>query len=204
MKVSYFAILFFLCFKAMAIEIYPSSQGAIGDGIADDTIAIQKTLTLCSQQNAICRLPKGKFFRITQPLFMWGASQLIGTNSGFIFDVATEPYLLNFGISSKKTTSANNLQAPFTGVINSVHFRVASGAGGRVLYFWRTRGAKILNNRFEVGSLNYSATSSGNNDNWVGAANCIRENIEIINIIKKYQKYNFECTRKKPKLNFQA
>lgn len=159
-------------------DIHPEDYGAIGDGISDDSRALQRALKLCSNRGAVCRLSPNKSYRVTRPIFIWGQADLIGEagSSTLIFDVDEAPYLFNVGISGK-----NNLKPPFSGLIQGVTFRIVSGKRGRLIYFWRTDGARVLGNTFDLGSFEYSATSSGNNNNWVrnGFKGCVRKNIEI-------------------------
>ncbi|MCP3669433.1 MAG: hypothetical protein GY814_03150 [Gammaproteobacteria bacterium] len=160
--------------------IEPIIFGAKGDGITDDTRSMQQAFTHCSKRGLVCRIPSGKRYLVTSPLFLWGDAQLQGEDGtgAIVFDVSDHPYLLNIGISGK-----NRLEKPFSGVINKIKFVVTQGKGGRIVYFWRTDGAKVTNNMFDVGDNAYSATSSGNDNNWVknGFKNCIRRNITIAN-----------------------
>jgi hypothetical protein len=73
------------------------------------------------------------------------------------------------------------LEQPFSGAITNVTFEINSGGGGRIIYLWRSDGAHLIGNTFIVGSFAYSATSSGNNNDWVvnGSVNCIRRNVHI-------------------------
>ena len=111
-------------------------------------------------------------------MFLWGNANLQGEGESatLVFNVATAPYLLNIGLSRK-----NKLEEPFRGAVGNIVFRTIGGKGGRIIYFWRTNGAAIINNIFDVGEYAYSATSSGNDNNWVinGFANCVRKNIRI-------------------------
>ena len=158
--------------------INPLNYGAIGDGVTDDTIGLQKAFRTCSVRGWQCRLPKNKSFLVKEPLFLWGKASLIGegTDSEIIFDVNNAPYLLNLGISGR-----NKLEKPFTGAISNVDFKIRGGKGGRIIFLWRTAGAIISNNTFDVGSYAYSATSSGNDNRWVknGFKNLVRKNIII-------------------------
>lgn len=155
----------------------PLDHGAVGDGVVDDTVAVQETLNACSYDGGTCRLPSGYTFRITAPLYLWGASSLSGSAT-LLFDGVLTPYLVNAGIRGPQ-----QLEAPFSGAVRDVTFRVKNGPGGRVLYFWRTDGALIDGNTFDVGSLAYSATSSGNDNNVVANAfvNMVRRRITLTN-----------------------
>jgi Right handed beta helix region len=154
-----------------------AQYGAIGDGKTDDS-DVQKALTHCSVAGVTCEVAAKKAFLITRPLFMWGNAKLEGEDGSgaLVFYVDSAPYLLNVGISGKR-----KLEAPFRGEIANITFRTVGGDGGRIIYFWRTNGAIIRNNTFYVGQYAYSATSSGNDNNWVinGFSNCIRRNIRI-------------------------
>lgn len=152
---------------------------AKGDGMTDDTENLQKALTVCSEKGLTCRFPRGKNFLVTSPIYLWGDASLKaeGGTGAITFNVESSPYLLNVGISGR-----NKLEKPFTGVISGIKFNVKGGSGGRILFFWRTNGAGIYNNIFDVGGYAYSATSSGNDNAWVknGFANTIRKNISIV------------------------
>ena len=152
--------------------------GAKGDGRTDDSMNVQKALSYCSRWGATCKISANTTYLITQPLFLWGNSRLQGADGSgaLVFSAASAPYLLNIGISRK-----NGLEAPFQGEISNVTFKVIGGSGGRIIYFWRTRNAEIDHNTFYVGNYPYSATSSGNDNDWVanGLANCVRESVTI-------------------------
>ena len=168
-------------------DIDPTSFGAKGDGITDDTDALQKALTICSRNGWKCRIPANKKFLARRSLYIWGNARLEGdgVTSSIIFNVPHVGYLLNVGISGP-----NRLEKPFAGKISNLTFRVNGGDGGRIIFFWRTDGAQIINNVFDVGNYPYSATSSGNDNRWVvnGHANCVRKNIIIKgNIVKAKQ-----------------
>ncbi|HEY2463012.1 MAG TPA: glycosyl hydrolase family 28-related protein [Steroidobacteraceae bacterium] len=160
------------------IEVDLGQFGAKGDGQTDDSVNVQRALTYCSMRGATCRIPHNSKYLITQPLFLWGNAKLHGDDGSgeLVFKAASAPYLLNIGISGK-----NGLEAIFRGEISNTTFRVIGGSGGRIIYFWRTRNARIEHNAFYVGSYAYSATSSGNDNSWVvnGSSNCVRENINI-------------------------
>lgn len=162
-----------------AVEIDPMSYGAKGDGIIDDTESLQRAFNICSRKGLTCKIPGGKNFLVTSPLFLWGQANIEGdkTKGLITFNVKSNPYLLNIGISARR-----KLAQPFSGSISGVHFKVVGGNEGRIIFFWRTDGAKILNNIFDVGGYAYSATSSGNDNNWVvnGFQNSIRKNISIM------------------------
>ncbi|MCA9420194.1 MAG: right-handed parallel beta-helix repeat-containing protein [Nitrospira sp.] len=158
--------------------VTPEQFFAVGDGDHDDSDSFQKFLSFCSINNGICHIPSGKSYRISEPLYIWGSSELIGDgdDSKIIFSSTKHPFLINVGISGK-----NKLEMPFKGVISGIHF-VAEGGRGRMIYFWRTLSAIIEENYFDLGDSEYSATSSGNNHEWVSSReNTIRKNITIRN-----------------------
>lgn len=161
-------------------KISPLSFGAKGNGITDDTQAFQRMLDMCSARGITCVVPAGKSFLITGPLYIWGKANLIGSGShgSIVFNNHTSPYLINIGISSPHV-----LEQPFSGEISGVTFKVVGGRGGRILFFWRTQGAVVSSNLFDVGEYEYSATSSGNDNNIVknGFVNCIRKDLTITN-----------------------
>ncbi len=160
-------------------EINITTFGAVGDGVTDDTEAIQAALTKCSRLNQTCKIPKGKKFLVRSPIYIWGEAQLIGEDSSgtLAFDIPGAPYLFHVGISAPQ-----RLEKPFSGKISNIRFVVESKGFGRIIFFWRTENAIISDNIFEVGENAYSATSSGNDNSWVknGFANCIRKNITIV------------------------
>lgn len=166
-------------YAEIGAEVDASLYGAKGDGMTDDTESLQKALTVCSEKGLTCRIPGGKNFLVTSPIYLWGdASLKAESGTGAItFNVESSPYLLNIGISGR-----NKLEKPFTGVISGIKFNVKGGSGGRILFLWRTIGAGIYNNIFDVGGYAYSATSSGNDNAWVknGFENSIRKNISIV------------------------
>ena len=171
--------------------ISPLQFGAIGDGIADDTQSLQKAFQQCSDYGYICNIPPGYNFLIKKALFVWGAAQIQGSGGSIVFDVpeVESPYLINVGINAqaKNNKDFSNIKPVFNGVIAGVNFKIAGGirghlgSTGRIIYLWRTENAKIINNNFNVARFAYSATSSGNNNNWVvnGYTNCVRKNITI-------------------------
>ena len=119
--------------------IDPISFGAIGDGVTDDTQAVQKALTLCSNQGKTCVVPAGKSFIVTAPLYIWGKAKLVGDKlqGSIVFNVGGSPYLMNVGISGPQ-----RLEPPFSGEISGIAFKVVGGNGGRTLFFWRTKGGR--------------------------------------------------------------
>lgn len=128
-------------------------------------------------RNLVCKVPRGKNFLVRAPLYVWGGAQIIGEDGTgtFTFNAPDVPYLVNVGISARQTP-----ETPFSGRIAKIRFVTSGGNGGRIVFFWRTENAVITDNRFEVGDYAYSATSSGNNNNWLsGLNNYIRKNIQI-------------------------
>src|ERR1700743_1893532 len=137
------AMTFARAWSEPSIEIDLGRFGAKGDGQTDDSVNVQKALTYCSTRGATCRISANSKYLITQPLFLWGNAQLHGDDGSgeLVFKAASAPYLLNIGISGK-----NGLQAVFRGEISNTTFRVIGGSGGRIIYFWRTRDARIEHN----------------------------------------------------------
>lgn len=153
-------------------------SGAVGDGIVDDTLSVQRTLTYCSENNLTCYLPPHKRYLVTGPVFLWGGCSILGgTKSGFYLN-ASAPYIFNIGIKARQV-----LGNTWNGKIENVSFRVIGSGGGRILFFWRSDGASIIKNSFYLGESEYGPMSSGNNNNYVvnGNVNCIRKNITISN-----------------------
>ena len=59
-------------------EINILEFGAKGDGITNDTVALQRAFTECSDLGLVCKIPKNKTFLVTEALFLWGKASLIG------------------------------------------------------------------------------------------------------------------------------
>lgn len=154
-------------------------SGAVGDGVTDDTSRVQMALTVCSNQGLTCLIPSNKSFLITKELYLWGAGNLVGTDStsSLHLNTGSVPYILNIGIAG-----AQQLKSPWTGRIQHVTFQAVGPGTGRIIFLWRSDGATIANNVFNVGAYGYGPTSSGNNNHVVrnGNAHCIRKNIKII------------------------
>ena len=66
------SLLLFVSVNAFAIST--TEYGAYGDGIHDDTSALQSALTYCSVNNKVCQIPEGKKHLVTGPLFVWGGA----------------------------------------------------------------------------------------------------------------------------------
>jgi hypothetical protein len=81
---------------APKIYKYIKDFGAVGDGITDDTDAIQKAL---NEQNSIIEFEVGKVYKISKPLKMKYGVEIIGNKSTIIIiDPITEP-LISIGHS---------------------------------------------------------------------------------------------------------
>lgn len=151
------------------------------------TSSLQSALTTCSTNGYNCVIPSGTTCTVSGPIYMWGSASLASSNGGGItFNQTTaNPYLLNLGISGPQ--NPNNLTAnianPFTGKISGVTFTMGGVQGyGRMIFFWRTTGATIDSNIFQIGAYNYSATSSGNDAAVLyNASNYIRDHLVISN-----------------------
>ena len=160
-----------------------ADHGAVGDGVVDDTVAVQSALTECSQNRRTCLLPTGKVYKITSPLFMWGEANLFSwqtTSTAFgelAFSAGAAPYLFHIGISA-----INTPEQPWSGTIKNIRLRVVGGtAWGRILYFWRVNGGVVTGTVGEVGTYPYSLTSSGNDNAYLSGNDAIRKNITISN-----------------------
>lgn len=151
---------------------------AIGDGIADDTDRFQLALTECSVKGLICFIPTQTRLLITHEVYLWGNARLIGSDETSVIAIQTgaTPYVINIGIRGPQ-----QLETVWNGVITNVTFEADDNGTGRMIYFWRTDGAKIVKNRFNLGSSRYGPMSSGNNNAIVvnGNVNCVRRNISI-------------------------
>lgn len=185
LKIYIFLTCVALSSNSFAINYLTTANGAVGDGVADDTDDLQAALTYCSSNNVTCEIPPGKTHYVTGPLFMWGGASLTSSSGGGIKfnDVNGDAFLFNLGISKK----LDNTDPPaFTGTISSTVFTVAGGVPGngygRIIYLWRTQGATITGNIFNYGAYSYGATASGNNMYWL-VGNPIRKHITITNNI---------------------
>jgi hypothetical protein len=179
----------------------PATGGNCLSSNTTDTTNLQKALTYCSNNNLVCEIPAGVTYCVTKPIFMWGGAWLISSNHGGIKfnDTVADPaggHLFNLGISGKNTdgtSNGNHLEAVFSGTISNVDFTVVGSPytqapylTGAVLYFWRTDGAKITNNYFNIGAFHYSGSTSTNNNDWVVGGSVeqgtlIKRNITIKN-----------------------
>lgn len=162
--------------------ITPVRFGGVGDGVANDTTAIRDAFAYCSENNTVLALPYGKSYRITGPLYLWGGGSVFGPGE-LVFDDPSEAYLIAVGLSTKLVSAVK-----WTGEVAFVKFRVTNGidgtggSTGRIFFFFRTEGAKLHDCYFDVGPWAYSATSSGNNANWLaGEGNYIRSTISVYN-----------------------
>lgn len=172
--ISLFTLIFILFTGSAWGALSPEQFGAVGDGKADDSVAIQSMLTSCSSTNNTATIPDGKNYLIKSTLYIWNRCNLIGSGGRLILN-AKNKYLICTGISG-----VNRMEEPFAGTVSGVKFQVVGGTSGRVLFFFRTRDAHIENNEFDVGVFAYSATSSGNDVSVLaGSSNYIRQNITI-------------------------
>lgn len=137
-------------------------SGAVGDGITDDTAQVQLALTKCSNEGLTCVIGTGKNFLITSELYLWGDANLLGRDdtSRLSIQTGTIPYVLNIGISG-----VNQIQPVWHGTIMNVTFIGVDNGTGRLIFFWRADGIRILENTFLIGNSAYGPTSSGNNAN---------------------------------------
>lgn len=173
-----------------------ASTGAFSDDatvICDTMQHFQDSLTSCSISGDNCVIQSGTICAASGPLYMWGNASLTSSNGGGITFSQTTPnrYLLNLGISGAQVpgTPTSNLASAFTGKISGVTFAYAGAnflpadGGGRTIALWRTNGAVIDNNVFNLGGYRYSATFSGNDNNWVinGDINSVRQYLTISN-----------------------
>lgn len=175
-------------FKAVKLPVRQPSAciiepTVVGDGVTDDTAAVQAALTTASNSGLTFRTPAGKNCRITGILFVWGAANMTSApSSSLVLDIpSANPYLIHFGISAKLT-----IAAPYIGRVAGLNMSVINGVtgvggtAGRVLYMWRAIGNVIDKNTLNVGVWPYSLTGSGNNAAYVASASdCIRKNITV-------------------------
>ena len=164
-------------------SISVADHGAVGDGITDDTIAIQAALTQCSKQRSTCVLQTGKIYKITAPLYIWGEANLFSWETSttafgeLAFSAGSAPYLFNIGISGN-----HKPEQPWSGTMKNIGLRVTGGtAWGRILYFWRVNGGVVTGTVGDVGTYPYSLTSSGNDNAYLSGNDAIRKNITISN-----------------------
>ena len=161
-------------------------SGAVGDGVTDDTVRVQKALTHCSDMNLACVIPTGKTYLITGRLYLWGGGDLIGTDSTskMLIQTGSINYIINIGISSSTPVGdANQLKPAWFGRIENVTFVAGDTGTGRMIYFWRTNGGTITRNVFDLplGKAGYGPTSSGNDAAVVTGcpASCTRTNLTM-------------------------
>lgn len=174
-KLSITVLLLIYCFSIpvsganqLTRVVSPMTYGAKGDGMHDDSDAVQKALTACSNRFWVkCVLPSDKAFLVTKPLFAWGKATIEGESAQhkgkILFDATGLKYLINFGLSAPGVK-----QPPFSGIVQNIAFKVIRGDQlGRILFFWRSENAHIINNLFDVGVHSYAATGSGNDVAWL-------------------------------------
>jgi len=161
--------------------------GTAGDGVTDDTPAVQQALTYCSTHGITCALTTGKSYRITNKLYVWGRASLWSwrtSNTEFgqlAFDAGSTIQLVNFGISGNSLP-----QEPWSGTIKNIGLSIIGSSivapsSGRIFYFWRVDGGVIDGTVSNVGAYIYSLSTSGNNGAILSSADCIRKNITFRN-----------------------
>jgi len=163
--------------------------GVRADGVTDDTVALQKSLTYCSDQSTVCSLPADSKVRITAPVFIWGGASLAGKSGSEILldiEVLTDRFVVNLGLRTKGEAGT-----VFTGQIGGVTFRTLSGPrdkwledkspiAGRIIQIWRAKQARIVNNRFQIGEYYYGAIGSLKHKEWLtGKKQYVREYLTI-------------------------
>lgn len=167
----------------LALADIPLTQyGAVGDGATDDTAAVQQALEFCSDNNVTCTVPAGKTFRITAPLFLWGGANVLGTypngNAGILeFEGGSNIYLVLVGISA-----AGVMENVWTGEVKGVrlHIKSTSVNAGRLFFFFRSAGGRIIGNQLYGSDHGISLTGSGNNSEWLTpASNYVRKNLTV-------------------------
>jgi len=167
----------------VSVETY----GAVGDGVADDTVSIQQALTECSNSGMTCVLTTGKRYRITGKIYLWGRANLFSwstTSTAFgalAFDTGSIVQQVNFGISGNFAP-----QEPWSGTIKNIGVSILGSSivapsSGRTFYFWRVDGGVIDGVVANFGSYIYSLSTSGNNGGILSSADCIRKNITFRN-----------------------
>jgi len=90
-KIEFFELLNDFVDKIQEMTYYKSVKdfGAVGDGIADDTIAIQNAIDVVSAKNGTCYIPCGTY-KITDTLLIQKSIWLKGENSeGVIIDIVS-------------------------------------------------------------------------------------------------------------------
>jgi len=112
-------------------QVDPEHYGAVGDGVADDTIPVQTALTFASNSGMTCILTTGKTYKITSELYLWGRANLVSwqtTTTAFgslRFSTAAKQFLVNPGISGDFLP-----QEPWSGTIKNCDFTMVSVTGG--------------------------------------------------------------------------
>lgn len=177
--------------KSIENKVYVTDYGVIGNGVADDTIALQEALKNCSIGQIACVIPKNKKVRITGPIYIWNKTSLIGEHRAEIqvdFIDLTERFVLNLGIAGKQLK-----RPPFQGKIKGIIFRALSGPtdkwlngdrsipiAARFIQCFRCKHTTIKGNKFEAGPYFYGATASQNNANYMRGSE-VHHNITIKN-----------------------
>lgn len=69
-------------------------SGAIGDGVVDDTAAVQTALTECSNNGLTCVVPANTKLLVTNAVYMWGGANIVGADatSEIVLSTGTIPY----------------------------------------------------------------------------------------------------------------
>ena len=179
-------------------EISKGVFGLVADGRADDSEALQHSLTHCSEKSLLCVLAPNLDIVVSKSVFMWGTSGLKGNPLSEIrinvSDHYNSRYIFNFGISEKLVA-----KEIFSGSIQGVNFVVLGGpvrkgpkkrekgdVGGRVIKLWRVNGIVIAGNTFKLSHYMYAAIGSSKNSEWLtGAKSYVLEDAVISeNLVK--------------------
>lgn len=156
----------------------PSNFGVVANGVKDDSRAFSRALRQCSDSGESLVLSGGGVIRLTKEQFMWGGCNVLGDGTvTLLFDHINEKYLFNLGLAGRQIEAP-----PYTGRISGIRFEVHSRHLARLLYFWRTDGAEISGNHFDLREGLVSATSSGPDSAWSrsGPRSGIRRNLRIV------------------------
>lgn len=179
------ALVLLLCLlwgQAWAVDLDVGANGAVGDGVTDDTTNLQTSLTDCSNNGKTCVIASGKNYKITGPIFMWGAGNLRGADStATITSSQTTKFPFNIGVAVG--AAPYTATTVWTGSIRNVTFNITGQTvNGRFIQLYRSRGATIEGNRYYSHNFPMSLTGSGVDGAYLsGAGNYIRERISILN-----------------------
>jgi len=154
--------------------IYPQWFGAKGDGLADDTVALQNTLHLSSDTGIPIIITEGSMFKTTDRLYCYGKCTMKGSGENCVIslDETIADHWINIGIS------AFSIEGDWaTGSFEQVHFQINNSSfAGDALFLHRVNGFSLKNCIFTLNN-SCSGIKAGNNPAFT--LNPYHNNIEI-------------------------